>query len=388
MSDSNGRASTTSVDAPDAVKRRPPVTGAGDYVRGIEDTAPIDIVDRPDLAAPAVDADAPFWDAVVSLDRRVQAARGRLELQGDPALLLERSDEELAADRQLIEWERAQERALHKTSVKRRISRERKNLRTTDRAHDEKARDQRWHRRALEGRKRLTAPDVKLARLFRRSELSSRALIAVVLVGMAWSGVNIQHNLVPTRDLTDPLFWLSYGIDATLSIPLIVIMVQATTSALFGQDVKRGKVVLFELALLLGMVGLNSGPQLIGGHLRMAVEYAVAPVMVAAIIWLHAWVAARYAEIIATVHVPGEEEDDAGRLNQDTAELLDLVVRVQTGLRTGEFVPGELNKPGEVAPSARAIASKLNIGKGPAGTIRDAINRLAKEPTAEASVIA
>ncbi|QIS10621.1 hypothetical protein [Nocardia arthritidis] len=68
----------------------------------------------------------------------------------------------------------------------------------------------------------------------------------------------------------------------------------------------RGTVVIFETALLATTIGLNTGPHLAAGEYGRAAEFAVAPVMVGAVIWLHAWVAARYATLIdtATVVVP------------------------------------------------------------------------------------
>ncbi|MGK8485799.1 hypothetical protein [Nocardia asiatica] len=118
------------------------------------------------------------------------------------------------------------------------------------------------------------------------------------MLGMVWAGVNVQHNLVPSGDMSDPLYWLSYGIEAMISIPIITIMVAATTAARWGRELARGKVIFFEAALLGTTVALNTGPHLAAGDLGRAVEYAIAPVMVGVVIWLHAWVSARYAVLI------------------------------------------------------------------------------------------
>ncbi|MGK8504428.1 hypothetical protein [Nocardia asiatica] len=150
----------------------------------------------------------------------------------------------------------------------------------------------------MAARRRASSEDARLAQLYRRAEWSSRALIAVVVLGMVWAGVNVQHNLVPSGDMSDPLYWLSYGIEAMISIPIITIMVAATTAARWGRELARGKVIFFEAALLGTTVALNTGPHLAAGDLGRAVEYAIAPVMVGVVIWLHAWVSARYAVLI------------------------------------------------------------------------------------------
>jgi hypothetical protein len=355
------------------------VAGAGDYVRGLEDTAPLDVVDRPGRASDE-DVTGDGWTPVIALDQRVQVARGRQALQDDPALLAALSDKELAADRKLVEWERARRRKHRRGQVKHELGRDAKDVKAADRTRNDEASDRLWHRRALAARRRVTNPDARLAKLYRRSELSSRALVAVVIVGMAWSGVNVQHNLAPAGDVTNPLFWLGYGIDALISVPLIVTMVQATTAASWGRDVKRAQIIGLEVGLLLMMIGLNAGPLLVAGHLTKAAEYAVAPTMVGVVIWLHAWTSARYSELIAGVHVPGEQE--AGRLGEDTADLLDAVVRVQAAMKSGLLKPSELNTASEVAPSSTRIAAVFGIRKADAIIIREAINRLAKEPAA------
>lgn len=376
MSTNNGRALGTRPDAPDAVVDGQ-IFGPGDYVRGMEDTAPMDRVDLHDAEDDLV-GDA--WNPVAALDQRVQVARGRLALQGDTALVDALSDEELAKDRELAEWERDERRAQYKRSVKRELARVDRANKTAEELEDESAVDRRWHRRAVAARKRVTSPDARLAKLYRRAELSSRALIAVVAIGMLWSAVNIQQNLVPNGDKTQLLYWLSYGVESLLSVPLIVIMVQATTAAMWGREVERGKIIFMEVALLLVNVGLNSGPHLVAGHLQKAAEFAVAPVMVGVVIWLHAWNSNRYSQLIATAYVPGEPED-AGKLGEDTAALLDLVARVQAAMRAGQLPPSELNTAGEVAPSSSKIAAMFGVGKADAALVRAAVNRLALPAT-------
>ncbi|MFC9432363.1 hypothetical protein [Nocardia sp. NPDC057030] len=235
---------------------------------------------------------------IAALAQRVETARGKLPLQHDAALFEVLSEREIRAERELAEWVRAQRRMQRRRAVEEELAAEKRDRRSATAIRRADEADARWHRRALAARRRVSSEDARLAQLYRRAEWSSRALIAVVVLGMVWAGVNVQHNLVPSGDMTDPLYWLSYGIEAMISIPIITIMVAATTAARWGRELARGKVVFFETALLGTTIALNAGPHLTSGSFGRAAEYAIAPVMVGVVIWLHAWVSARYALLI------------------------------------------------------------------------------------------
>ncbi|WP_051024274.1 hypothetical protein [Nocardia aobensis] len=244
-----------------------------------------------------------------ALARRVATARDKLPLQADPALFAELSDREIAAERDLAEWIRTQRRRQRKRAVTAQMSAEKRDRRVALALRRADDADARWHRRARAARMRVSNPDARLAQLFRRAEWSSRALIGVVVLGMVWAGVNVQHNLVPSGDMSDPLYWLSYGFEAMISIPIITIMVVATTAARWGRDIDRGKVVFLETALLGVTIALNAGPHLVAGAPARAAEAAVAPVMVGVVIWLHAWVSARYAQLIDDIPMEDIDSD-------------------------------------------------------------------------------
>ncbi|MFE9784187.1 hypothetical protein ACFYO7_02270 [Nocardia salmonicida] len=245
---------------------------------------------------------------ITALAQQVATARDKLPLQHDTALYDALSDDEIRAERELAEWIRAQRRKQRRRAVGDELATEQRDRRTSALIRRTDEADARWHRKALAARRRVSSADARLAQLYRRSEWSSRALIAVVVLGMVWAGVNVQRNLVPSGDLSDPLYWLSYGIEAMISIPIIVIMVTATTAARWGRELERGKVIVFELALLGTTIALNAGPHLVAGSFGRAAEFAIAPVMVGVVIWLHAWVSARYAMLIesASVELPGD----------------------------------------------------------------------------------
>lgn len=269
------------------------------------------VADQADSAPPELSA----------LAARVATARGKLPLQADPALLAELSDREIAAERELAEWIRAQRRRQRKRAVSAELSTQRRDRRVARALRRADEADTRWHRRARAARMRVSNPDARMAQLFRRAEWSSRALIGVVVLGMLWAGVNVQHNLVPSGDMADPLYWLSYGFEAMISIPIITIMVVATTAARWGRDIDRGKVVFLEAALLGVTIALNAGPHLVAGEPARAAEAAVAPVMVGVVIWLHAWVSARYAQLIDDIPGSGLPHSDIGRSEHDRDDL-------------------------------------------------------------------
>ncbi|MBC7301105.1 MAG: hypothetical protein H5T78_09135 [Nocardia sp.] len=245
---------------------------------------------------------------ITALAQQVATARDKLPLQHDTALYDALSDDEIRAERELAEWIRAQRRKQRRRSVVDELAADQRDRRTGTLIRRTDEADARWHRKALAARRRVSSADARLAQLYRRSEWSSRALIGVVVLGMVWAGVNVQRNLVPSGDMSDPLYWLSYGIEAMISIPIIVIMVAATTAARWGRELERGKVIVFELALLGTTIALNAGPHLAAGSFGRAAEFAIAPVMVGVVIWLHAWVSARYAMLIesASVELPGD----------------------------------------------------------------------------------
>ena len=258
----------------------------------------------PAVGGPALPAE------LSALAQRVATARGKLPLQADPALFAELSDREIAAERELAEWTRNRRRRQRRRAVSAELAAEKRDRRIALALRRADESDARWHRRARAARMRVSNSDARLAQLFRRAEWSSRALIGVVILGMVWAGVNVQHNLVPSGDMSDPLYWLSYGFEAMISIPIITIMVVATTAARWGREIERGKVVFLETALLGVTIALNAGPHLVGGEPARAAEAAVAPVMVGVVIWLHSWVSARYAQLIDDIPVDEIDSDD------------------------------------------------------------------------------
>lgn len=137
---------------------------------------------------------------------------------------------------------------------------------------------------------------------------------------------------------------LSFGLEAMISVPIVVIMVQATTAARVGRGVNRTRIVIFEASLLAVTVALNTAPHLAAHQWARAGEYAVAPTMVAVLIWLHAWTAARYGELIAAVAPPHDEDhhDDPGPVSSGSAVSNPVAARAGTAAlddRTSAITP-------------------------------------------------
>jgi hypothetical protein len=278
---------------------------------------------------------------IAALAHRVATARGKLPLQTDPALFAELSEQEMAAELELAAWTRAQRRRQRRRAVSAELAAEKRDRRVARWLTRVDQADDRWHRRALAARRRVSNPDARLAQLYRRAEWSSRALIGVVVLGMVWAGVNVQHNLVPSGDMSNPLYWLSYGFEAMISIPIIAIMILATTAARWGREIQRGRIVFLEAALLAVTVALNAGPHLADHHPARAAATAVAPIMVGAVIWLHAWTSTRYASLIdsagtvTTATEPSNSVDTAATDANQIRSGRDAVTYVEQHIPSG-----------------------------------------------------
>ncbi|WP_280300749.1 hypothetical protein [Nocardia abscessus] len=246
-------------------------------------------------------------DRVMPMDlaQRVALAEEQLPWQGHSALYDVHSEREIAAERALHVWMRAKQRHQRKRAFRAELADADRDRRTAAAIEREDAAEQRWHRRARAQRRRETNPDALEGMLHRRATRSSWRLRAVMAIGLLWSAVNVGRNLTPdgaTGEVSWWLLWaLSFGIEAMISVPILEIMAQAATAARLGITVQRTKILLFEAVLLTSTVGLNSGPHLAAGDLGRAAEYSVAPIMVVVLMWLHAWLTARNAEMISAI---------------------------------------------------------------------------------------
>ncbi|MGQ4601538.1 hypothetical protein [Nocardia sp. R6R-6] len=276
-------------------------------------------------------------------------------------------ERELEAEQRLRRWIRAQDRHDRRTDHRRGRASRTRGRRTQERIRAGEQRELRWHARARAERRRATSPDALEGMLHRRATWSSLRLRAVIVVGMVWSAVNVGRNLVPDSGPTGASWWLlwllSFGIEAMISVPILEVMAQAATAARLGVTVERRRILLFEACLLTATVGLNSGPHFVAGNFGRAAEYAVAPVMVVVLMWLHAWVAARYAQLISMVgqtDSPASSAESVGHavtVDRDT----DPPVHIPA---VGDLVTSVMDQTGAArveATGEAAVAAELDL---------------------------
>ncbi|MGN2638565.1 hypothetical protein ACWEKT_20380 [Nocardia takedensis] len=255
------------------------------------------------------------------LARQARLAQAVVPLQSAPELYEAMTSAEIEAEQQLARWERAQRRRQRKRAVRGELTEARRGQRAAASLRRRDARQSRWLANARADRARATNPDALVGALHHRAKRSSLLLRCVMGVGLLWSAVNVGRNLTPAGIDQGPTWWmlwaLSFGIEAMISVPILEIMAQAATAARLGQRVDRRKILFFEAALLTGTVALNCGPHLVGGDYGRAAEYSVAPVMVVVLMWLHAWLTSRYAELIDQV---GGDRADLTDIETTSAE--------------------------------------------------------------------
>lgn len=213
-------------------------------------------------------------------------ARRRVSQQDATEFTEALSRDELLADRKVAETLRALDRDTRLSEGKANHS------------------DAKWHRKAVAAQQRATSPAAAVTDTFRTGTLVSRGLIGVMAAGVLWGAVNVQQNLMGDAALTDPRYWLAFLIEPMVTLPLVFVMMTATTAARRGRPVGRKRIALVEGGLLLLTLALNVGPHL--GNPGEILWYSIAPVMIAASVLLHSWATTVFADLI--VHAPTEVE--------------------------------------------------------------------------------
>ncbi|WP_280356657.1 hypothetical protein [Nocardia otitidiscaviarum] len=248
----------------------------------------------------------PFEDDVTQLANRVEKARGRLAYQFDPALTEALSEEELAAERELAERIRIQDREQRWKQVQATAAAADRARATGEEIEKADMRDLLMARKAIAAQRRESSPHAKLASLYKHRAWSLRALAGVVGAGMLWSAVNVQQNIAPGGP-GNPLFWFSYLLEGMISVCLIIIMIGTNKVAEWGVLENRRQVHIAEFALLSLTVGLNTYPYVAAGDWYETAVHAVAPVMIGVALLIHNAVSARYGQAIghATEQIRG-----------------------------------------------------------------------------------
>ncbi|MFD3747257.1 hypothetical protein [Nocardia sp. NPDC058633] len=253
----------------------------------------------------------PLDHEVTALPVRVERARRRIAYQSDPALTDALSEDELRAERELAEKIRTYERDQRWKQIKAASSHADRLRDTTAELERAEMSDLMLARKAIAAQRRESNPRARLASLYQHRTWSLRGLAGVVIVGMLWSAVNVQHNIAPGGP-SDPLYWASFGLEAMISVCLIIIMIGTTRVAEWGVMGNRNQVLIAELFLLTLTIALNTYPHLSAQHWYDAAVHAVAPVMIGVALLIHNAASARYSTAIAraSADIPADDGDD------------------------------------------------------------------------------
>ncbi|WP_280269682.1 hypothetical protein [Nocardia wallacei] len=267
----------------------------------------------------------------------VAERRGRLADQYDPALVDAWSDAELAAERDLAEFRRAERRKRERERItaesaaesareQARLDAEKK-MRDAELAELEAdIADLRIARKALAQQRRTTSPHARLASLYRHRTGLAWALVGVLIAGMLWSAANVQHNVAP-GGAADPLFWFSYLLEAMISTCLIVLMIGTNKIAEWGVELERWQILSAEGSLLALTVVLNTYPYLKAGQWWEVAVHGTAPVMIGVALYTHnTLIAQKFGEALAraTAAIPDDGPDPLqGLTRHRTAERID-----------------------------------------------------------------
>lgn len=235
----------------------------------------------------------------LDLDKLLLSAQKRVAKQYDDALTAARSNAEIHRRREVadeirgldLEDELAAARAGHKAAQYARHAAERR--------HRKEIMDAEWHADALAARQRATSDSAQTADTHRKSMWISRILIGVMGVGIVWGMFNVQHNMMAGESMADPRYWLAFLYELMITVPLIAVTVTAAIAARRGRPVTKRRIIGLEVGLLLLSLVLNVGPHVMAGHWQTAVEYSIAPIMIAAMVWLHSWTSDTFADLIA-----------------------------------------------------------------------------------------
>lgn len=234
---------------------------------------------------------------VVPLAERVAEAEQRIPLQSAPALTEVLSEAELDAERELAERIREAERAEKWKAARAEVAEQERQRRTRAEISRQDAADELDARKAVAHQRRVSSPHARLATLYRRRIWTLRALTGVVVAAMAWSAVNVQHNVAPSG-VADPLFWFSYLLEGMISAILVVIMTGTHTVAEYGVVDDKRMVAAAELGLLGLTLSLNTFPYIRGEQWFDVYTHSIAPVMIGVALMVHHGMSDRYGAAI------------------------------------------------------------------------------------------
>ncbi|MFD8250453.1 hypothetical protein [Nocardia sp. NPDC059691] len=327
---------------------------------------------------------SPMDDLVAgALPDRVQIAHERLAHQDDPALLEALSERELAASRELAELVRDYERHEKRARIQAAADAAERVRRTAAELAEREAADLLRAAQAIGEQRHSSSPHAKVARLHQRKPRVLGLLAGVVAFSMLFSAVTVQQNIAPSGGATNPMFWLSYGLEALISAVLVALMLSTGDTAEWGVIDRLWQVYTVEGVLLTASIALNTFPYIRTGEVAGIGIHAIAPIMIGVALVTHRLVAERYGRAIeqATAAVP-DHEDLQERLAALTQvggagnQILPSILTEPTARRASESVASEPPAPGRegAAPAAPQHGQAAEAGQ--------------KQPAAEAPIAA
>ncbi|MBN9748632.1 hypothetical protein DMP23_47485 [Amycolatopsis sp. A1MSW2902] len=358
---------------------------------------------------------------------------------------LDEIDARIAAEKQLRALQLAHRVREDKAAIdqldreaQRQRSRAEKDAAEEDRRRNEEADIQRWKQRAGDRAEQLTSKSAQLAETAKLLVTAKKAIIAGIILLLAWSGVNVQQQLVPGNELGNPLFWISYALDVTLGGTLVLLMLTSATTARAGMGQRKTLVrgwrvsrYLQEAAILAASLALNSGTHLAHGELLLAAKAAIAPVMVGMLVWAYNHITGQlsttllkltddlhaHEQLVSDLDAARREIDEQREreeglrswlkdvqktldtvsaeahalraerearpevvLDERTLPLLPHALRGFEGMAAGSLTPSIVADGGGV-PASTQLASKLGLPKPVAIEVRDLMKKLAKGDT-------
>lgn len=322
-------------------------------------------------------AGAPPVDDLVAgaLPDRVQIAHERLAHQDDPALLEALSERELAASRELAELVRDYERHEKRARIQAAADAAERVRRTAAELAEREAADLLRAAQAIGEQRHSSSPHAKVARLHQRKPRVLGLLAGVVAFSMLFSAVTVQQNIAPTGGATNPMFWLSYGLEALISAVLVALMLSTGDTAEWGVIDRLWQVYTVEGVLLTASIALNTFPYFRSGDVAGIGIHAIAPIMIGVALVTHRLVAERYGRAIeqATAAVPDHEDlqerlaaltQVGGAGNQILPSI--LMEPTATGRRESEPAGAEAPAPGPegaAVPAAGPQSEQLSASE-------------------------
>lgn len=282
---------------------------------------------------------------------RVRNARDRLAHQHDPALLHALSERELRDNREMAERIRDHERSETLAQVEMAAAASDRVRRTADQLAEQEADELITVRKAIVDARRRHSPQARLAWLHRRREKVLRGLTVIAGFAMIYSAFTVQQNIAPDGGPSNPLFWLSYGLEALISGMLIAIMLTESDTSEDDDKTKLPatglsvsmKMRLGEAALLAVTLGLNTYPYLKKSEWFNAGVHAIAPVMIGVALVIHNAASERYARSIERITSSMSDTED------------DINVRLAALTRITAVPALDADRPAALMPAPAAL---------------------------------